>query len=105
PRQRRRAGVPWAERRAPLRPVPGVRFTRALGTASSRRAIVRSTHLAREGRMTVTIGLSWGPFCKSFQGLGRAKCQTSFFLDTFGRALITVAIAERASRAWSAALV
>src|SRR5262249_15756426 len=32
------------------------RVPRCLGTARSRRAIVPSTHLAREGRMTVTIG-------------------------------------------------
>src|SRR5262249_2504036 len=43
-----RSAVPW---RAP-RP----RRVALLGTARSRRAIVPSTHLAREGRMTVTIG-------------------------------------------------
>ena len=57
---------------------------------------------SREGRMTVTIGLSWGPFRKSFQRLRRSKCQGAPVLDTFGRvaagfvlgrALITVAIA------------
>src|SRR5262249_58279128 len=32
------------------------RVSRLLGTARSRRAIVPSTRLAREGRMTVTIG-------------------------------------------------
>src|SRR5215472_9959924 len=34
-------------------PAPGAALS---GTARSRRAIVPSTHLAREGRMTVTIG-------------------------------------------------
>src|SRR5499427_6044772 len=47
---------------APLQPMPRVRFAaRApdaalLGTARSWRGIVPFTHLAREGRMTVTIG-------------------------------------------------
>ena len=45
---------------ARLRPVPGVRPAlagcRAVKTARSRRGILPSTHLAREGRMTVTIG-------------------------------------------------
>src|SRR5215510_12227417 len=38
--------------------MPGVRFARAPGcrTARSWRGIVPFTHLAREGRMTVTIG-------------------------------------------------
>ena len=46
---------------APLQPMPRVRFAaRAtgaalLGTALSRRGILASTHLAREGRMTVII--------------------------------------------------
>src|SRR5262245_32635620 len=43
-----------------LRPVPGVRPVRAGGravrTARSWRGILPFTHLAREGRMTVTIG-------------------------------------------------
>src|SRR5262249_47497264 len=42
-----------------LQPVPGVRPIRrccAVETARSWRAIVPFTHLAREGRMTVTIG-------------------------------------------------
>src|SRR6516164_11112711 len=39
------------KRRGPPAPVAAL-----LGTARSRRAIVPSTHLAREGRMTVTIG-------------------------------------------------
>src|SRR5262245_8939205 len=45
-------------RDAPLQPMPGVRCARALGcrTARSWRGIVPFTHLAREGRMTVTIG-------------------------------------------------
>src|SRR6516164_265356 len=45
---------------APLQPVPGVRSARAgcraVRTARSWRGIVPFTHLAREGRMTVTIG-------------------------------------------------
>src|SRR5215831_8539684 len=45
---------------APLQPMPGVRFARAgcraVRTARSWRGIVPFTHLAREGRMTVTIG-------------------------------------------------
>src|SRR6516165_3023839 len=45
---------------APLPSVPGVRSARAgcraVRTARSRRGIVTFTHLAREGRMTVTIG-------------------------------------------------
>src|SRR5262245_16824469 len=42
---------------APLQPMPGVRFARAgCRTARSWRGIVPFTHLAREGRMTVTIG-------------------------------------------------
>src|SRR5262249_60603834 len=44
----------------PLSPVPSVpprpRRCRAVRTARSWRGIVASTHLAREGRMTVTIG-------------------------------------------------
>ena len=46
--------------RAPLQPVPGVHPVRVgsalLGTARLWRGILPSTHLAREGRMTVTIG-------------------------------------------------
>src|SRR6516165_3500413 len=45
---------------APLQPVPGVRSARAgcraVRTARSWRGILSFTHLAREGRMTVTIG-------------------------------------------------
>src|SRR5262249_7800478 len=45
---------------APMPPVPGVRPARAgcraVRTARSWRGIVPFTHLAREGRMTVTIG-------------------------------------------------
>src|SRR6516162_5706642 len=45
---------------APLQPVPGVRSARAgcraVRTARSWRGILPFTHLAREGRMTVTIG-------------------------------------------------
>src|SRR5262249_45168287 len=45
---------------APFQPVPGVHPVRAgcraVGTARSWRGIVPFTHLAREGRMTVTIG-------------------------------------------------
>src|SRR5262249_5518216 len=49
----------WAQG-APLQSVPGVRFARAgcraVRTARSGRGTVPFTHLAREGRMTVTIG-------------------------------------------------
>src|SRR2546426_3875699 len=53
-------GSPFGPGGAPLQPVPGVRPARAgyraVRTARSWRGIVAFTHLAREGRMTVTIG-------------------------------------------------
>src|SRR5262249_59595277 len=58
--------VPWLKsrqpgdyRRAARAPLPGDRTPQVpalLGTARSWRGIVPFTHLAREGRMTVTIG-------------------------------------------------
>src|SRR6516225_2671224 len=41
---------------APLQPMPGMRLARGCRTGRSWRGIVLFTHLAREGRMTVTIG-------------------------------------------------
>src|SRR5215467_10686972 len=50
----------WVGRRSIAVSVPGVDPTRAgcraVRTARSRRGILAFTHLAREGRMTVTIG-------------------------------------------------
>src|SRR6516164_9756222 len=50
-RTRRRSVAAWAWRAPPSSPGAAL-----LGTARSRRGIVPFTHLAREGRMTVTIG-------------------------------------------------
>src|SRR5262245_20937026 len=66
------AGAPLCAACAP--PAPGVAL---LGTVRAWRGIVPFTHLAREGRMTVTIGLSHARRCgcMAARGAGAAAAR------------------------------